>query len=137
MRGVAERWFFAEGNKYSNGEGNSVKSEIRDAEEIHTKISDVWRENEETAIYIGLSLNEYWNLNVHQFKKYVDVYQLRKENELKEQDFLNHILGKYLCFSFNDPKKYPKKAYLSKKDSYNKKMTDEEMEREAMKFIRR
>lgn len=64
------------------------------------------------------------------------MYKYKKENELQEQDFLNHLLGQYITYAFNNPKKYPKKAYLSKNNANNKQMTDEEMEREAMKFVR-
>jgi len=80
-------------------------------------------------------LSEYWNLNPKQFQKYLDVYKLKREQEVQEKDYLNYLLGHYIAYSFNNPKKYPKKPFLNKKTKSN--MTDEEMEREAMKFIRR
>ena len=31
---------------------------------------------------------------------------------MKRLDLLNHLAGKYIAFSFNDPKHYPRKAFL-------------------------
>jgi hypothetical protein len=44
------------------------------------------------------------------------------------------LLGKYLIYAFNDPRKYPTKPFLSKvidDKPANKVMTPEEMERVA------
>ena len=79
-----------------------------------------------------MSLDEYWNLNGRQLEKHLEAYKKRKEEHLKEQDFLNHLLGRYIAYAFNDPKKYPKKPFLEKTNKHA--MTDEEMEREAMKW---
>jgi len=41
----------------------------------------------------------------------------------------NYNLGKYIAYAVNDPKKYPKKPFLSELNSLGKKeMTDKEME---------
>ena len=39
---------------------------------------------------------------------------------------LNWVLGKYIAYSFNDPKKYPKKPFLG--DTARQEMTAEQME---------
>lgn len=93
----------------------------------------MWRENEETAIHIGLSLKEYWDLNPKQFQKYLNVYKSKKEQELQEKDYLNYLLGQYISYSFNNPKKYPSKPFLQKIQQ-KREMTDEEMERVAMRW---
>ena len=68
------------------------------------------------------------------FYKYIKVYQDKKLEDLKEQDMLNHLLGKYIAYASNNPKKYPKKPYLGYDFGQgNKNMTVEEME----KVIRR
>lgn len=41
---------------------------------------------------------------------------------------LNWILGKYIGFAFNDPKKYPNKPFLDNSTPIKKEMTDKEME---------
>lgn len=87
------------------------------------------------AIRIGLDLLYFWHLTPKQFNKYVTVYNEKEKNRLIEQDFLNHILGKYICFAFNDPKKYPKKSFLSKEKELVV-MTDEEMEEMAKRNVR-
>lgn len=76
-------------------------------------------------------MEEYWNLNPNQFQKYINVYKSKTEHELQEKDYLNYLLGHYITYSFNNPKKYPKKPFLSKLTKKN--MTDEDMEREAWK----
>lgn len=43
---------------------------------------------------------------------------------------LNWLLGKYIAYSFNEPKKYPKKPFLD--NSFTSEvMSDEEMEQIA------
>lgn len=79
-----------------------------------------------------MSLNEYWGLNPKQFQKYINVYKLKQEQSLQEQDYLNYLLGQYIAYSFNNPKKYPKKPFLQK--TQLKEMTDDEMERVAMRW---
>ena len=65
---------------------------------------------------------------------------------MKEQDALNHILGKYIAFSFNDPQKYPSEPFTSgiKDESIEQEnnenlvhetMTDDEMEIMAKKIV--
>ncbi len=46
-----------------------------------------------------------------------------------EMDYNLWVLGKYLAFSYHDPKKYPKKPFLAKEEE--KAKDDKEMERIA------
>ncbi len=84
------------------------------------------------AIIIGLRLDYFWSLNPKQFQKYINVYEKQEEIRLKEKDMLNHILGKYIAYAYNDPKKYPEEPFTL---SVNKStMNDDDMERVAMKI---
>nr|DAI12707.1 MAG TPA: hypothetical protein [Caudoviricetes sp.] len=51
---------------------------------------------------------------------------------MKEQDYLNNLLGQYIAYAFNEPSKYPK-PFLNKEEKGNKEMSSEEMERIAQK----
>ncbi|MBR5593897.1 MAG: hypothetical protein IKW46_07490 [Bacteroidaceae bacterium] len=90
----------------------------------------MWRDMEADAIMIGLDLHYYWSLNPKQWAKHIEVFNKKEQSRLREQDLLNHILGKYIAYAFNDPKKYPDKPFLEKNTDL-KPMTDEEMERQA------
>lgn len=79
---------------------------------------------------IGLDLHYYWSLNPKQFTKHIEVFNRKEEQRLKENDLFNFMLGKYMAFAFNDPKKYPTKPFLEKNTDLQP-MTDEEMERQA------
>ena len=90
----------------------------------------MWREMESDAIAIGLDLNYSWSLNPKQWAKHIKVFNEKENQRLKETDFFNYLLGKYIAFAFNDPKKYPSKPFLEENTDL-KPMTDEEMERQA------
>lgn len=90
----------------------------------------MWREMEEDAIRIGLDLHYFWSLNPKQWAKHVKVFAEKEEHRLKENDLLNFILGKYIAFAVNDPKKYPNKPF-TEKTTQLEPMTDEEMEKQA------
>jgi hypothetical protein len=77
-----------------------------------------------------LTLEGYWNLTAKEFEKHLDAYNLIRQDRIEEQDYLNFLLGQYICSAFNNPKKYPKKPLLHKK-SFNRQMSDEDMERIA------
>lgn len=64
-----------------------------------------------------------------QYEKHVKVYSKKQKQDLQNIDYLNYILGKYICFAFNDPKHYPSKAILQ--TNSDDSMTDEEMERQG------
>lgn len=90
----------------------------------------MWRDMEEDAIRIGLSLPYYWSLNPKQWLKYVKVYNEKEKQRIEEQDALNYVLGKYIAYAVNDPKHYPSKPF-TQKTTQLEPMTDEEMERQA------
>ena len=90
----------------------------------------MWREMEEDAITIGLDLRYFWSLTPKQWAKHIKVFNEKEKQRLKEKDLFNYLLGKYVAFAFNDPKKYPSKPF-TEKDADQKPMTDEEMERQA------
>lgn len=85
---------------------------------------------EEDAIAIGLDLHYFWSLNPKQWAKHVKAFNEKEKQRLREKDLFNYLLGKYVAFAFNDPKKYPDKPFTDK-DTENKPMTDEEMEKQA------
>ena len=93
----------------------------------------MWRDHEEDAFYIGLSMEEYWNMNRRQFDKCVKVFNKKIEEDLKKSDAMNHALGRYIAFAFHDPKHYPEKPF-SNHETVKDKMTDEEMEMQARKI---
>ena len=85
---------------------------------------------EEDAIRIGLDLHYYWSLNPKQWAKYVKVFEEKEKQRLKEVDTMNYILGKYIAYAVNDPKRYPNKPF-TEKDTELKPMSDEDMEKQA------
>ena len=85
---------------------------------------------ESDAIMIGLDLHYFWSINPKQWAKHVETFNKKEQQRLREKDLLNHILGKYIAYAFNDPKHYPTHPF-TEKDTDLKPMTDEEMERQA------
>jgi hypothetical protein len=81
---------------------------------------------------MNLDLHYFWSLDVNQYMKHVRVFNEQQKEQFKQQDLLNYILGKYIAFAFNDPKKYPESP-LTHKDTNHSEMSDEEMERQALK----
>lgn len=75
-----------------------------------------------------MKLEEYWSLTPNEFKKYFEAFELKEKNKVIEIDSLNHLLGKYIAYAVNEPKKYPKEPFL-KDISTTKKtsMSEEEM----------
>ena len=90
----------------------------------------MWRDMEEDAIAIGLDLHYFWSLNPKQYAKHIKVFNLKEQKRLKEKDLFNFMLGKYVAYAFNDPKRYPDKPFTEKNTDL-KPMTDEEMEHQA------
>lgn len=90
----------------------------------------MWRDMEEDAILIGLDLHYYWSLTPKQYAKHIKVFNEKEQQRLKEKDLFNFMLGKYVAYAFNDPKRYPSKPFTEKNTDL-KPMTDEEMERQA------
>ncbi len=93
---------------------------------------DKWRELEGTALKIGLNLEYFWRLNPKQFNKHIKAWTENEEDRMREKDIQNWILGKYITYAFNDPKHYPKKAFLDNM-IVESEMTDEEMEKQAIR----
>lgn len=85
---------------------------------------------EEDAIAIGLDLHYFWSLNPKQWAKHVKVFTQKEKQRLKETDMFNFLLGKYVAYAFNDPKRYPSQPFTEKNTDL-KPMTDEEMERQG------
>lgn len=85
---------------------------------------------EEDAIRVGLDLHYFWSITPKQWVKHIKVFKEKEEQRVKEADLLNFILGKYIAYAVNDPKKYPSRPF-TEKDTDLKPMTDEEMEKQA------
>ena len=79
---------------------------------------------------MGLDLHYFWSLDVKQYIKHVRVFNEKQKERIKEIDGLNHILGQYIAYAFNDPKHYPSKP-LSENNTELEPMSDEEMETRA------
>lgn len=90
----------------------------------------MWRDMEEDAIRIGLNLHYFWSLTPKEYAKHVKVYAEKEEKRFKEVDLFNYILGKYVAYAVNDPKRYPSKPF-TEKTTQLEPMTDEEMEKQA------
>ena len=93
----------------------------------------MWRDNEEEAIYMGLTLDYYWKLNPKQYAKHCKMYLKKEEQNAKTMDSLNHILGQYVGYAVNNPKEYPKHPALENmgKPKEVKKQTINDMENMA------
>ena len=57
------------------------------------------------------------------------MYIEKEENRAREMDMNNFNLGKYIAYAVNDPKKYPKKPFLAKREEVGKIMSNEEMDK--------
>ena len=79
---------------------------------------------------MGLDLHYYWSLDIKQFKKHIKVYNQKEQERIREKDALNHLLGKYIGYAFNDPRHYPSEPYTQKSNQLEP-MTDEQMEKVA------
>lgn len=74
-------------------------------------------------------------MTVGQFSRCVEGYGKRIEQQAKQIDNLNHILGGYIATGVNDPKKYPRKPKLADQEEVSVYKSDEEYERIArMKY---
>lgn len=92
----------------------------------------MWRNEEENAIRIGLSLDYFWSLDVKQYAKHVRIFNEKEKNRVEEKDKLNHILAVYISYAVNDPKHFPKEPFLSeKKPKKVVYMNGDEMEKMA------
>ena len=46
-----------------------------------------------------------------EFNRCLKGYRSRLETKVRIENSLNHTLGRYISFAFNDPKHYPKEAF--------------------------
>lgn len=67
-----------------------------------------------------------------EFQDCIDGFNEKLNRERKENDALNHLLGKYIGFAFNDVKHYPKEPYLSKLDEREKMVASTDEDRVKM-----
>ena len=51
-------------------------------------------------------------MTIGQLLNCIEGYGKRLDAEAKQTDQLNHILGEYIAYAVNSPKKYPKKPKL-------------------------
>ncbi len=70
--------------------------------------TEYWESLEEESFRIGLTYEQHWDITPTVWNKYAKAYQ----EKMKEKDLFNHMLGKYISYAVNDPKKYPKKPFL-------------------------
>ena len=92
----------------------------------------MWEAFEEEAIFIGLDLEYFWHIDPVCFRKHLRVFSRQRDADNKRLDNLNYILGQYIMYAFNNPKKYPKTPLLSDlENTRNKKQTSQTMEEMA------
>ncbi|CAM3608170.1 hypothetical protein ERUR111494_02580 [Erysipelothrix urinaevulpis] len=80
---------------------------------------------------MGLNLDYYWSLNPKQFQKHYDAYNSQVRERVEYDDFINHMLGRYVMIAVHDPENYPEEPFTSLKTKVEEKMTDERMEKIA------
>ena len=66
------------------------------------------------ALYIGVSLELYWNLTPNEFIKYCEAHSRREKFRIETSDALNYLLGQYIGLAIRAPKKYPNRPFLTK-----------------------
>lgn len=77
----------------------------------------MWTEHEQYAVKIGLDYETYWTEPPRYFNKRLEAWEKREEQRAQEADVNNYNLGIYMSYAFNNPKKYPKRPFLSKDNS--------------------
>lgn len=70
---------------------------------------------------------------MNQYMKHVRVFNEMQVERFKERDTLNYMLGKYVAYAFNDPKKYPDEPFTHKDTNHNVEMSEDEMEQQALR----
>ncbi len=79
---------------------------------------------------MGLDLHYFWSLNPKQYAKHCKAFISAENKRIKEQDALNHMLGKYISIGVNNPKDYPTRPYMDTSNDLAP-MSDEQMEQQA------
>ena len=67
------------------------------------------------------------------YKKYQKVFIKKEKERIREKDNFNYMLGKYIAYAFNDPKKYPKVPFLEEQERKSVSHTSESLEQIAMR----
>ena len=80
-------------------------------------------------------MKEIGELNLEEIELYIEAYQEKKEIELRELDFMNWVMGKYMTFAYHSPKKYPSENFMKRMEK-PKEMTDDEMERKLERIFK-
>jgi hypothetical protein len=93
-------------------------------------------------MYIGLTLDQYWDMTPALFKKYVSAYIKKEKAREKEIDMNNHVLGQYIYFAFNNPQEYPKTPFfdtlnIDEKNEKHEKHEDDVMTTSQMEHVMR
>ena len=73
-----------------------------------------------------------------EFEVYVKAFEKQRKREIERTDYLNYILGRYITFSVNDPKNYPKEPFCEgSRAPQTREMSDDEMATFARGFYAR
>lgn len=70
-------------------------------------------------------------MNPRQWNKHIKIFNEKEQQRIKEKDTLNYLLGKYIAYSFNDPKHYPNEPFTDTNEKKLKPISDDEMEQIA------
>jgi hypothetical protein len=89
------------------------------------------------AVECGVDSSRYWDMTPREISAAITAYNKREAQRYKLKtetiDTLLWIAGKYNSYAVNNPKKYPKKPYLSVEEQ-PKYMDDTSMEAWARKY---
>ena len=89
----------------------------------------MWADMEISALEIGLTIGEFWELDPKMFEKYIKAFANRQDRERKDRDYLNWLQAGYIAKGFAG--KFPQKHALADEIQQPTAMTDAEMERQA------
>ena len=67
-------------------------------------------------------------------KKYVSAYEKRETRRREEWDEMNYMLGQYIAFATNQPKKYPSSPFMQKNKHIV--MSDKQMENNMIEMVK-
>ncbi|MBR3353602.1 hypothetical protein IKG49_03370, partial [Candidatus Saccharibacteria bacterium] len=95
------------GDRHRTTQSDLVRSDRR-------SFKDNWQSHEIDALYIGVSLELYWNLTPNEFIKYCEAHSRREKFRIETSDALNYLLGQYIGLAIRAPKKYPDRPFLTK-----------------------
>lgn len=67
-------------------------------------------------------------------QKHLKAFEEKDKRRREEWDSMNYMLGQYIAYAVNSPKKYPRKPFLQKEKHVV--MTDEQMEANILKLVK-